>query len=137
MYYYKIIIKLLFNFLPADQLSPFSKGSFRLLRVKVINSFIQQMSPVTIIMSHFVSVASAILTGSKTCSIGRNTCLVLYIQPQIVHCFYISCRLRGHCEGRGAKTERDRRWEDKNKAVSSRSDMSVPLMNSLQLLLSA
>lgn len=44
---------------------------------------------------------------------------------------------RDHCEGRGAKTERDRRWEDKNKTVSSGSDMSLPLMNSLQLLLSA
>lgn len=46
-------------------------------------------------------------------------------------------KAQGSFEERGAKTERNRRWEDQNKAVSSGSDRSVPLMNSLQLLLSA
>lgn len=51
---------------------------------------------VTIIMSHFMSVASAILIVSKTCSIGRTTYLVLYLLPQIGHCHYTPRRFRDH-----------------------------------------
>lgn len=43
-------------------------------------------------------------------------------------------KAQGSFEERGAKNERNRRWEDQNKAVSSGSDRSVPLVNSLHCL---